>query len=294
MQQLPKSYNYTSVSNVNYNTTTDTFKRYANKTAVLQENVLTVRPDGTSTQKVVTYNLGVLTGVTATGADGEPLVQYIYNDKIYYAPMNGVVTTGTSTKYVIKAESAAQQLIESNKAVLEDLLLASEFVARLERKGYNCNQYREEIKNLYARWENRQNYLIGYSDNTKYTEPHLLSNALENIVNGAAIGIAVTTVIVLSVVITGVVSALAWFVFYTYGGQAKSDCRKSKELNKILSNVDPQTREELYNYIDKYADSFYKKAVRRTKAENLFSNTKLLLVAGGAGYLVYKYFNNND
>lgn len=289
MQQLPKTEIITNLTGVNYSTTTENFKRYANQKAIKTVLRLVVRPSG---QQQVTdvYNVGTLTGVTATDADNNNLcVQYIDpNGKVSFTDTNDLVLQGVNTVYVDKAQSAAKQLISANKDVYEELLLASEFVARLERKGYDCSAYRAEIKQLYSRWDNRQNYLLGYSDSDKYAEPKLLSNSLYNIINGNAISIAITTVIVLTVVVTAAVSALAWFVFYTYAGEARSDCRKSKELNKILANVDPQTKEELYNYIDKYADSYYKRAVRRTKAESLFSKLKYAVVAGGAGFLMYK------
>lgn len=292
MKQLPVEYTYKTVANANYDTTSSVFKLYANKKAVKNIFVSVSYNDGTGTDKKITYNVGTLTGVTGE-ANGETVVQYINDGRIYWTSINGLQLKGINTAYTIKAQDRAKELIKDNETVLSDLLLASEFVKRLELKGYNCTEYRNEIKQLYARWENRQNYLIGYSDDASYSEPKLLSNALSDIVNGNAIGLAVSTIVIVSVVVTASVSALAWFVFYTYGSQAKSDCRKSKELNKILSNVDPKTREELYNYIDKYADSFYKKAVRRTKAENLFSNSKILLVAGAAGFLVYKLLNPN-
>ena len=177
---------------------------------------------------------------------------------------------------------------------MEDLLLAAEFVKRLEAKGYDCSSYRNEIKQLYSRFETRQNYLIAYSDNTTYGDPKLLSSALQNIVNGQAISIAVTTIIILTVVVTAVFSSLAWYVFYTYGAEARSDCRKSKELNRILANVDPNVKEELYNYIDKYADGYYKKAVARTKAANFWSNSKSLLLLAGGGALVWFLSSKKD
>lgn len=290
MQQLPKSEIRTNLTGVNYSTQTADFKKYANQIAVKTVMLVITTPNHVNDRTVTeVYNVGTLTGVTATDADsGFLCVQYIADGKAHFTDTVGLVLKGVNTAYVNKANSAAKELITANKDVFEDLLLASEFVARLEKKGYDCSAYRAEIKQLYSRWDNRQNYLLGYSDSDKYAEPKLLSNSLYNIINGNAISIAITTVIVLTVVVTAAVSALAWFVFYTYAGEARSDCRKSKELNKILANVDPQTKEELYNYIDKYADSYYKRAVRRTKAESLFSTLKYAVVAGGAGFLMYK------
>lgn len=284
MQQLPSEYIERQVTNVN----TGVDATIANKRAQKQIIVVVSTGDGTGRDKVVKYNLGTLTGATAKSLDGDTVVQYLYNGKAYWTTTDGLIITGSAeSTYKTKSEDAAKVLIKNNKAVMEDLLLAAEFVKRLEAKGYDCSSYRNEIKQLYSRFETRQNYLIAYSDNTTYGDPKLLSSALQNIVNGQAISIAVTTIIILTVVVTAVFSSLAWYVFYTYGAEARSDCRKSKELNRILANVDPNVKEELYNYIDKYADGYYKKAVARTKAANFWSNSKSLVLLAGGGALVW-------
>lgn len=291
MQQLPSEYIERQVTNVN----TGVDATIANKRAQKQIIVVVTTGDGTGRDKVVKYNLGILTGATAKSLDGDTVVQYLYNGKAYWTTTDGLIITGSAeSTYKTKSEDAAKVLIRNNKAVMEDLLLAAEFVKRLEAKGYDCSSYRNEIKQLYSRFETRQNYLIAYSDNTTYGDPKLLSSALQNIVNGQAISIAVTTIIILTVVVTAVFSSLAWYVFYTYGAEARSDCRKSKELNRILSNVDPATKEELYNYIDKYADGYYKKAVARTKAANFWSNSKSLLLLAGGGALVWFLSSKKD
>lgn len=291
MQQLPSEYIARQVTNVN----TGVDATIANKRAQKQIIVVVTTGDGTGRDKVVKYNLGTLTGATAKSLDGDTVVQYLYNGKAYWTTTDGLIITGSAeSTYKTKSEDAAKVLIRNNKAVMEDLLLAAEFVKRLEAKGYDCSSYRNEIKQLYSRFDTRQNYLIAYSDNTTYGDPKLLSSALQNIVNGQAISIAVTTIIILTVVVTAVFSSLAWYVFYTYGAEARSDCRKSKELNRILANVDPNVKEELYNYIDKYADGYYKKAVARTKAANFWSNSKSLLLLAGGGALVWFLSSKKD
>ena len=291
MQQLPSEYIERQVTNVN----TGVDATIANKRAQKQIIVVVTTGDGTGRDNVVKYNLGTLTGATAKSLDGATVVQYLYNGKAYWTTTDGLIITGSAeSTYKTKSEDAAKVLIRNNKAVMEDLLLAAEFVKRLEAKGYDCSSYRNEIKQLYSRFDTRQNYLIAYSYNTTYGDPKLLSSALQNIVNGQAISIAVTTIIILTVVVTAVFSSLAWYVFYTYGAEARSDCRKSKELNRILANVDPNVKEELYNYIDKYADGYYKKAVARTKAANFWSNSKSLLLLAGGGALVWFLSSKKD
>ena len=97
-----------------------------------------------------------------------------------------------------------------------------------------------------------------------------------------------TSVIVTAIVVASF-SALAWYVFYTDAGEGRSDCRKSKELNKILANVDSETKEDIYDYIDRYADSFYKRAMSRAKWAQLMGNVKTIAIVGGIGYLAYRF-----
>ncbi len=284
MKQLPKEYILQTVTNVDMRPDSN----LANKTAQKQIINVVVKPNSNDVdQQTATYNVGTLTGATATAIDGRNAIQFIYNNKTYWTTTDGLQLTGSKQKYYQQqATDKAKILIADNKQVFEDLLLASEFIRRLEQKGYNCNSYRSEVKQLYQRFETRQNYLIAYSDSDTYEEPQLLSSALSNIVNGQSIGIAVSTIVISSIVVTAICSSLAWYIFYTYSSEAKSDCRKSKQLNKILANVDPQTREELYKYIDNYADSFYKKAVIRTKTSDLLGNIKTvgLIALGGYGF----------
>lgn len=283
MQQLPEEYIVKQVTNVK-----GVDESISNQIAKKQIIVVVTTGDGKGTEKVINYNLGILTGAIAKSLDGENVIQYLYNKKSYWTTTDGIILTGSvENTYKLKAEDAAKVLIKNNKNIMEDLLLSAEFVKRLEAKGYDCNNYRNEIKQLYSRFETRQNYLIAYSDKNTYGDPNLLSSSLQNIINGQAISIAVSTIIILTVAVTAAFASLAWYVFYTYGAEARSDCRKSKELNRILANVDPEVKEDLYNYIDKYADSFYKKAVSRTKAANFFGNSKSLLLIAGGGALVW-------
>lgn len=270
-------------------------KAYANKTAKKEviEVVVTWGVDDAKQVKVY-YNLGVLTGLTAESEDGTLAVQFILNNKTYWTTIDGVLITGSKeSEYLTKSKSSLNELLKSDREIIEDLLLASEFVARLENKGYNCSKYRNEIKQLYTRLQARQEAVFAYTDTRTEAQPQLLSSALYDIINGKSIGIAVTTTIIITAVVTVVCASLAWYVYYTYGAESRSDCRKSKELNKILAGVDQETKDQLFDYIDKYADGFYKKAVARTKSSNLFGNIRnfALLFCGGA--LVY-YLNNKN
>lgn len=288
MQQLPKIYQYT-YSTINSGVNSN----YANKTAIKEVYEVVTYGDGTGSDKKQTYNVGLLTGLTGTSSDGVFIVQYVNDKKTAWTSIDGLKITGDQTKiYQSLCADRLKDLINDNITVFQDLLLSAEFVARLERKGYNCATYRQEIKSLYARLEERQNAIVAYSDpdSVKTATPQLLSNALQKIISGESIGIAVTTAVIITAVAVASFSALAWFVWYSYGVEGRSDCRKSKELNKILANVDPDVKEQLYNYIDNYADSFYKKAVARTKTAGLLSNIKTVALIGLGGFFVYNFF----
>lgn len=290
MKQLPSQYNAATVKNVNVD-----YLNYANQKAV--KKIVDVYTDGSGQgySSENTYNVGILTGAIAEDMEGNLLVQYIYDNKVYWTTADGIILQGSAeTTMLPKAENQLEQLIQNDVAVFQDLLLASEFVARLEAKGYNCAQYMNEIRLLSSRLAKRQNYIITYcnENSIKYNSPNLLSDSLTKIVNGDRIGIAVSTTIILTAVVTGVFASMAWYIFYTAGAESKSDCKRSKELNKILADVDEETKEELYKFIDNYADSYYRKAVARTKAGGLFSNVKNVLLIGATAYVAYKLLKN--
>lgn len=266
-----------------------------NKEAVfdlIEVAVITDSQTGEQTSRNITttYNIGVLTGAVGKW-DGMTAYNFLRNGKSMWTFATPTITGDKTNVYTPKAQSSLDALMKADKAVMEDLLLASEFVARLERKNIDCSQYREEIKALYARLQDREDDIRAYAKEQAIESPSQnISNSLEGIINNrTSLGLVVSTSVIVTAVVVASFSALAWYVFYTDAGEGRSDCRKSAELNRILANVDSDTREELYDYIDKYADGFYKRAVARAKWAKLMGNVKTIAIVGALGYLAYKF-----
>lgn len=271
-----------------------------NKEAIFQYMEVQVvnNSDGETTDRQVSqdFYIGVLTGLKGEW-DGSPCWNFIRGKQSLWTFAPPTLTGDAESIYAPRAQSALSELLKVNKQVLEDILLASEFIRRLEAKDVDCSQYRAEVKALYARLQDRQSDIQAYSEGRVIESPQPISDALDGIINDrASLGLAVSTSVIVTAVVVGSFSALAWYVFYTDAGEGRSDCRKSAELNKILSKVDSSTREDLYEFIDKYADSFYKRAVARTKWNNLMGNVKTIAIVGALGFLAYKflYKGRND
>ena len=286
MKQLPKTYILpigAEVTNIHVN------DDLCNKTAIFVETSVNVTQGGESYSQTQ-YNIGVLTG--AVGKEGDfPVYNFLRGNKSLWTTAIPTVTGDVTEQYTAKAQNYLNTVLNADRQIMEDLLLASEFVMRLERKGKDCSKYRAEIKRLYARLQEREDDVKAYSTGEQSESPsQVMSSALEGVVNDRAnLGFIFSTSVIVTAIVVASFSALAWYVFYTDAGEGRSDCRKSKELNKILANVDSETKDEIYDYIDRYADSFYKRAMSRAKWAQLMGNVKTIAIVGGLGYLAYKF-----
>ena len=287
MKQLPKTYILPIGAEVN-NIRVD--ENLCNKEAIFTETVLNITQDGESTSQN-NYYIGVLTGATGKDSDGFPVYNFLRGKQSLWTSAIPTVTGDVTEQYTAKAQNYLNTVLNADRQVMEDLLLASEFVMRLERKGKDCSKYRAEIKRLYARLQEREDDVKAYATGEQTESPsQVMSSALEGIVNDRAnLGFIFSTSVIVTAIVVASFSALAWYVFYTDAGEGRSDCRKSKELNKILANVDSETKEEIYDYIDRYADSFYKRAMSRAKWAQLMGNVKTIAIVGGIGYLAYRF-----
>ena len=287
MKQLPKTYILPIGAEVN-NIRVD--ENLCNKEAIFTELALNITQDGESTSQT-NYYIGVLTGATGKDSGGFTVYNFLRGKQSLWTSAIPTVTGDVTEQYTAKAQNYLNTVLNADRQVMEDLLMASEFVMRLERKGKDCSKYRAEIKRLYARLQEREDDVKAYATGEQTESPsQVMSSALEGIVNDRAnLGFIFSTSVIVTAIVVASFSALAWYVFYTDAGEGRSDCRKSKELNKILANVDSETKEEIYDYIDRYADSFYKRAMSRAKWAQLMGNVKTIAIVGGIGYLAYRF-----
>lgn len=291
MKRIPNIYIYNGVvSNVTIH------DEYANYTATATIIDVVSYPDGSGGSVQETYDCGVLTGATGIDESGNTLYNVILNGSSVWLAVTPVAVKNVSAEYINKASNQLNQLIKKQRQLLEDLLLASEYVAMLESRGYDCSTYRQKITSLYKRYAKRNEDIALYTDNRQMVYPRLISNNLSDIVNAnptIAIGITITTAIVATAVVAVSFASLAWWAFYNCNMEATSDCRESTELNRLLANVDPSVREKIYNWIDDYADDFYKNAVRRERQSGIFSTIRNIALVAGGGYIMYKLLNNS-
>lgn len=291
MKQIPKTYIYTGVvGNIQIN---EEFANYTSTATVF--NVVSY-PDGSGGSVTDTYYCGVLTGAVGTDINGNIVYNTILDGNSVWLTVVPVAVNNVESEYINKSTNILNQLIKSQRIILEDLLLASEFVASLEAKNIDCSGYRDKISELYKRYVRRNEDIALYTENRSFVYPQLVSENLSDIVNAlptSAIGITITTAIVATAIVSLSFASLAWWSFYNCNIAANSDCRESKELNEILADVDKETTEKLYNWIDNYADDFYRNAVRRERQSGVWSTIRNTALVVGGGFLVYKLLNKN-
>lgn len=267
--------------------------KYANREAYIDN--LVVKSDGTySTTKIY---CGISTGYY-TSSNNIIWTQCIINNKLIFAASVYFGNETFASKYKSKAQTILNDLIQNEIKIYQNLLLGSEMINIAERKGIDVSKEKNELKNICTRFELAQQDISKFTTENNTYSPILITNNLERIRLGLdltnnGIGIATTTIIIISAVVTLVTSSLAWYIFYNDNITAKSDVKKSKELNKIIGDkLDDETKTELYDFIDKYADSYYKSAVRTMKGQNLSTILKIVLGVGIGGFIVYKIVNN--
>lgn len=267
--------------------------KYANREAYIDN--LVIKSDGTSTTTKI--YCGISTGYY-TSSDNMIWTQCVINNKLIFAPSVYFGKETFSSKYKSKAQSILNNLIQNEIKIYQNLLLGSEMINIAERKGIDVSKEKNELKNICTRFELVQQDIAKFTTENKTYSPILITNNLERIRLGLdltnnGIGIATTTIIIISALVTLVTSSLAWYIFYNDNITAKSDVKKSKELNKIIGDkLDDKTKTELYDFIDKYAESYYKSAVRTMKGQNLSTILKIVLGVGIGGFIVYKIVNN--
>lgn len=193
-------------------------------------------------------------------------------------------------KLKVDAQKSLEKLVALQNQLAGDLLLASTMIGRLEAKGKNVDSYKKEVVALYSGYSDRQIDIKKFAS-IESRNPVTIDNNLEKIVKGEALGIAVWVIVVIVATIL-VGTWVAWYMLHKDTDDAASDCRKSSKLNKLLAGLDPDTKQQVFDWIDKNADDVYKKAVRRTRVNSAMGNWKTYAAVAAAVYLVSKFYKN--
>ena len=241
-------------------------------------------------------SIGILSG--RKGIDKQ------YNSEVLESYYNGVfvwlanvgsqiyVTKNLTIQMQSESQDYLNDLIKNNNIIANDILVASLFIQQLESKGFDVSSYKTELKGLYSRLihRNKQIQDSGYVANIVNSDVKQIDKTLTSAISGCNIGFVLTTgtVIIITASVVAVMASMAWYIFYNLDMESRTDIRKSKELNKLLENVDPETKEEIYQFVNNFGDERYKDGIRRMKNEALWTNFKKYgLIAGGVFLLFY-------
>lgn len=225
--------------------------------------------------------------------DGE-YTNYLQTTNGMYIPINTLagnenswqITTGYTklpTYSTKQAQSLVDQIMQANRLILCNNLLCARYANKLtqaQRQQVRELQTRLEARNKALQDDNlvqvtETNYPAGYDD---------LSPYLERLMAGEAIGLAVTTWIVIGCIVVGA-SVAAYYTYKHFADEAAQDVKYSKELTKILTSK--LTEEEYQQLLNETRGIVTKKRIFAALGS---LNWKTALIAGagilGAAILV--------
>lgn len=238
--------------------------------------------------------LGVKAGKKAgiaTGYVTDGMAQIFYNGKIYLTEIENLSFGNNKTiPENKKAQDILNQLLNNNLDVLTQLNISAEFIEKLSAKGYDVAPYRAKFYQLNQRLINR-NAQIKNSQyiNSADSQPTMLLSESYLDLAESGIGAFLTPTIITTATVVFLLATMAWYIFYNINVEATADVRESKKLNQLLMNVDSETKEEIFKYINTYGDNRYKAAARKLKIDNLLGNTQNVLLLSAGAFLVFKF-----
>lgn len=225
-----------------------------------------------------------LTGYTVTSKMGK--TGYQCTNGRYILMEDGWTRDGYTklpTYSTKQAQSLVDQIMQANRLILCNNLLCARYANKLTQAQ------RQQVRELQTRLEERNkalqddnlvqvtetNYPAGYED---------LSPYLERLMAGEAIGLAVTTWIVIGCIVVGA-SVAAYYTYKHFADEAAQDVKYSKELTKILTSK--LTEEEYQQLLEETRGIVTKKRIFAALGS---LNRKTALIAGagilGAAILV--------
>jgi len=211
---------------------------------------------GTVTQTLDINVTATLTGRYVAFNDGTLGYQIIFNNQYGYMFSNTMYQWSkvVDNSLVSKAQSVVAEMIENNKAILENNLLCARGLQIMTENGAAMpTGFRTNLYNLQARLINRNIKLkqSGYvSDVQEATSPNfsIYNQGLVDFMNNPGIGfvISTTAAIIITCVIIAATAAAAWTLFKTMHAESKSDFKLSSELTAdLIKYLPPEVYQQL-------------------------------------------------
>lgn len=231
-----------------------------------------------STTSYINRPIVTLTGYTVTNKSGN--VGYQCTNGYYIMLSEGWTRNGSasvaahSTK---QAQSLVDQIMQANQLILCNNLLCARYAHLLtaqQQQQVRDLQRRLEIRNQSLQDDNlvqvkETSYPAGYNDLAPY---------LERLMDGEAIGLAITTWIIISAIVIGAATA-AYYTYKKFADEAKQDVQFSKELTKTLTSK--LTEEEYQQLLEETRGIVTKKRIFAALGSINWKTTAII----GAGIL---------
>ena len=216
-----------------------------------------------------------LTGYTVTTKSGN--IGYQCTNGYYIMLSEGWTRNGSASvasHSTRQAQSLVDEIMQANKQILCNNLLCARYAHLLtaqQQQQVRDLQRRLEIRNQSLQDDNlvqvtETNYPAGYNDLAPY---------LERLMSGEAVGLAITTWIIVGAIVIGAATA-AYYTYKKFADEAKQDVKFSKELTKTLTTK--LTEAEYQQLLDETAGIVTKRRI----LASIGSTGKKMLIAGAA------------
>lgn len=210
-----------------------------------------------------------LTGYYKQGADGTDMFQTVDGGWIRMADGWEYIAYAPIRQYTQKdAQYYVNKVIKNNAHIYENNLFCARFANKLNE------DQKVELMGLQKRLEDRNNQLLndGLCTGLQVSTPPGYRNLqpyLTAFMNGGGIGVAVSTIVVVAVVIASL-STAAYFAYKYIASESEKDVKYSDELTSVL--------------MQKLSDEEYKQLLQET--QGIVTKAKLTSRLGGGLSLV--------
>jgi hypothetical protein len=219
--------------------------------------------------------------------------QVVLNDNKGYAYVRGDVTRLVVPKDTPVTEAEGKklvdQLVSNDIQVHESLIRSANLLNSVKAKGTNISSYQDKYKGLLTRLIRRQDKI----KNSKILSWKTgFKKGMDNLVEGfksyvlthyglyiQGIGAITLVAIVIGAVAGAGLSVAAYFAFRPEYDESKTDLKISKELEEVLSKVDPVTAEKIKTDLEKQVDTAYNKGKTAGTFSGMFNIIKPIAFA---------------
>lgn len=188
-----------------------------------------------------------------------------------------------------KGKKLIDKLVENDIEIFHTLIISANLIQGLKNRGANTLSYEKEHDKLVKRHAERQDKIktskaLKWKTGLKKGYQKLRDKYIEYLKKTYGLGAVPVIAVIVGVAIGAGLSAAAYFAFRPAYDESKQDLVISKDLEKALENIDPETKQKVLSDLEGQVDVAYRRGEERGKFSGVFGTIKILAFAV-LGYL---------